>query len=383
VLSVDDFLETFCSDRSRTIGKYKEAARTDFHKPFLDIVQWANEAGATSVIVGGSFVSKKERPSDMDVVILFAKAELIPKSNEQFDVNGVILDVQLLAEDQPTLVAAYLELLATTRSNVPHGLVQIKFHPSFETLVRPEQSSPDFDIVKVTYLGRRWSQQQAPKGLVIPIHGIRTNAEDWLPHLCLSASTSGWAVAPYVYGYREALILASEEQKAAVVEGFRDWLIQVRRQYEGPISVIAHSFGTYVVGRYLTEAADITEKFDAVILCGSILNSTFDWKMLLDDAVVGRILNTVSGRDEWVKFMPDGGLRLLAHDKLYGDAGYAGFSQEHPRLHQIRSSLLKHNNVFKSDVVLGEWLPFLEMSKGSQLRRSYEKALEAVNATIN
>ena len=111
-----------------------------------------------------------------------------------------------------------------------------------------------------------------------------------------------------------------------------------------------------------------------VILCGSILNTGYDWLPLLDDAVVGRVLNTISTADEWVKFLPDGGVPMLANDPLFGHAGRDGFSAQHPRFQQIQSALLSHNNVFKEDVVIGEWLPFLEMSKGSQQRRAFEKS---------
>lgn len=372
VISMEEFLTTFCCDSARKIGRYQDAARSDFHKPFSDIVEWAQNAGARSIVVGGSFVSQKEFPSDMDIVILFARSDQIPKSNECYDANGVTLDVQLLAEEQESILAAYLELLATTRSEVPHGLVQIKFNSIVQTLHRPEESSPDLEIVKAAYLGRRWSQQLTPKGLIVPIHGIRTHAEGWLPHLCLSASASGWAIAPYIYGYREVSILGSKTDKTEVVEGFRDWLIEVRRQYSGPISVIAHSFGTYIIGRYLMEANDITEKFDAVILCGSILKTDYDWLSLLNDAVVGGVLNTISTEDEWVKFLPNGGVPMLASDPLFGNVGKNGFSAQHPRFHQIQSALLTHNNVFKDDVINGEWLPFLEMSKGSQRRSLFE-----------
>lgn len=376
VISLDVFLDTFCSDSESKIGLHQEVMRSDFYKPFRDIVEWAEDAGARSIIVGGSFVSQKKRPSDMDIVILFARSDQIPKSSERYDANGVTLDVQLLAEEHASIVDAYLELLATTRSEVPHGLVQIKLHSTVQTIYPPEKSSPDLEIVKVAYIGRRWSQQLMPKGVIVPIHGIRTHAEGWLPHLCLSATASGWAIAPYVYGYREASILTSQTEKASVVEGFRDWLIQVRRQYAGPISVIAHSFGTYIVGRYLKEANDITEKFDAVILCGSILNQDYDWPSLLDDAVIGRVLNTISTKDEWVKFLPNGGMPIIANDPLFGNAGCKGFLAQHLRFQQIKSSLLTHNNVFKEDVVIGEWLPFLEISKGSQHRRMHEKIFE-------
>ena len=235
VISLEEFLNTFCNDSESKIGLHEETVRSDFYKPFCDIVEWAEDAGARSIVVGGSFVSRKKRPSDMDIVILFARSDQIPKSTERYDANGVTLDVQLLAEEKVSIVDAYLELLATTRSEVPHGLVQIKLHSTVKTIYPPKESSPDLEIVKVAYIGRRWSQQLMPKGVIVPIHGIRTHAEGWLPHLCLSATASGWAIAPYIYGYREVSILASKAGKAAVVEGFRDWLIQVRRQFEGPI----------------------------------------------------------------------------------------------------------------------------------------------------
>ncbi len=376
VISEEEFLHVFCSDATRKIGRYGDAARSDFHKPFQDIVEWAREAGAASIVVGGSFVSKKDAPSDMDVVILFARVDQIPKSSERYNINGVMLDVQLLALEQKTIVDAYLELLATTRADTPHGLVQIKFHSTVSTVHRPDASSPDLEIVKVAYLGRHWSNAQQTKGVIVPIHGIRTHAEGWLPHLCLSATTSGWAIAPYIYGYRDVSILASKKERNEVVEGFRDWLIDIRRKYDGPISVIAHSFGTYVVGRYLMQSGDISNPLDAVILCGSILTRNYDWGKPLDEAVVGHVLNTVSEKDEWVRFMPDGGIPLLADDDMYGDAGYAGFTANHPRLKQIRSALLTHNNVFKDDVVVGKWLPFLELAKGSQRRRLFERIIE-------
>jgi hypothetical protein len=59
VISLETFLTTFCSDTKREIGRYNEAARSDFYKPFLDIHEWARESGATSIVVGGSFFSQK------------------------------------------------------------------------------------------------------------------------------------------------------------------------------------------------------------------------------------------------------------------------------------------------------------------------------------
>lgn len=382
VISRDEFLAEFCSNGETCMGHYRAKARNDFYKPFLDIYEWAEEAGATSIVVGGSFISHKENPSDIDIVIFFAESSQIPQGRERYDIDGVMLDVQLLAEDQPSIAAAYLELLSTTRQGLRHGLVQIKLYSAVLTHFSPEHTSNDLEIVKVAYLGRRWSKQQTTKGILIPIHGIRTYAEEWLPRLCLSASTSGWAVAPYVYGYREVSVLCNETQKVEIVEGFRNWLIEVRRLYKGPISIVAHSFGTYIVGRYLSRANDISEMFDGVILCGSILNTDFDWRTFIDQGIVGQVLNTVSASDEWVKYLPDGGIPLLAKDDLFGAAGREGFSCKHPLLREINSSLLTHNNAFRDDVVMAQWLPFLEASKGSLDRKHHQLAMERIKSLV-
>lgn len=380
ILHKDRFLAEFCSNNEKSMGHFQETARTDFYKPFLDIYEWAQEAGATSIVVGGSFVSHKEAPTDMDIAIFFATSSQIPQGRERYDINGVMLDVQLLAEDQPSIADAYLELLSTTRFGVKHGLVQIKLHSAVQTHYSPNHPSKDLEIVKVAYLGRRWSKQEATKGILIPIHGIRTHAEEWLPRLCLSASTSGWAVAPYVYGYREVSVLRNEAEKVKIVEGFRNWLMEVRKLYAGPISIVAHSFGTYVVGRYLTRADDISEKFDCVILCGSILSPEFNWGDLIERAIVGQVLNTVSANDEWVKFLPDGGIPFLAEDALFGAAGKSGFVCKHPQFYEISSSLLTHNNVFRDDVIMAQWLPFLEASKGSLERKSHQLLMERIKS---
>ena len=362
VRSKESFINQFCTETE---------ARAQFYKPFIDICEWAEDAGATSIVVGGSFVGIKPNPSDIDVLIFFANAADIPKSIESFYVDGTILDIQLLSEDQPAIVSAFLDLLATERMGVKHGLVQIKFHGQVQTHLLSSNRSELFEVVKSAYLGRKHAQLSKTRGLVIPIHGIRTFA-DWLPQFTFTLSSSGWSVAPYVYGYKEATILASENEKKAVVEGFRDWLANIRESYDGPISIVAHSFGTYVVGRYIEEAGDLLENFASIILCGSILNTEYDWAKHLNSYKVGAVMNTISEEDEWVKFMPDGGYGYLVKDKLFGNAGRVGFVQEHQALTQVGSRLLQHNNIFKSDVIRGTWLPFLELNKDSNMRRYYQ-----------
>jgi len=198
VISRKQFLAEFCS--TDTPDGQSGLPRHHFHKPFQDICEWAEEAGATSIVVGGSFVTKMPCPGDLDLIIFFATSSEIPKSLESFYVDGVQLDIQLLSEDEQEIKSAFLELLSTTRTKFRYGLVQIKFDSRVVTHQSPGERSAAFDIVKVAYLGRKYARLNKIKGVVVPIHGIRTHAE-WIPQISLCASTSGWAVAPYYYGY--------------------------------------------------------------------------------------------------------------------------------------------------------------------------------------
>ncbi len=368
VFSKEDFLSHFCS--LEAIGAEGELPRSRFYKPFFDICEWADEAGATSIVIGGSFVSKKINPSDIDLLIFFTRSGDIPKSLESFYVDGVLLDIQLLAEDEPDIKSAYLELLSTTRSNIKHGLVQIKFNSKVFTHESPAERSKDFEIVKVSYLGRKYAQLSKMAGLVVPIHGIRTHAE-WIPQVSMLAGISGWAVAPYYYGYQGATILGDSDAKKEAVQGLRRWLSNIRLHWQGPISIIAHSFGTYLVARYLSEADDLMVEIDSIIFCGSIVNTDYSWSSLLDGGKIGKVLNTISSQDEWVRLVPDRG-HWPMNDQLMGRAGWAGFQDKHARLSEIKSSLLDHNNIFNTDVILGQWIPFLRLSIGAYHRSNFE-----------
>lgn len=367
VFTKQQFLDIFCS--AGLPDGVEGLPRSHFNKPFFDICEWAQENGATSIVVGGSFVSKKPAPSDIDLLIFFKSSSDVPKSIEAFYVDGVLLDIQLLAEDEPEIKAAFLELLSTTRSGIRHGIAQISFNTRVALHLSPTERSDAFEIVKASYLGRKHIQINSPKGLIVPIHGIRTHA-DWISNITLLASTSGWAVAPFYYGYQDVSVLGDNKEKQRIVEMLREWLSSIRLHWDGPISIVAHSFGTYITARYLQEAQDIISDIDAVVFCGSIVNTGFDWDSILNNISVGVVLNTISESDEWVKFLPEGGIPLLAKDPLFGKGGNVGFDSKHPRLTQIRSKLLAHNNIFKPDVIFGQWLPFLRLARGAHYREN-------------
>jgi hypothetical protein len=354
-MSVGAFVEKFCDS-----GHFGSARRA-FAEPFETICTWAKEAGATTVVVGGSFVSEKNDPSDIDLLVLFKRARDVRKCQESLLFMEVKLDIQFLAEDQPEILDAFLYMLATGKAGDRRGVVQIELGVRKEGLEIPSVAPIFYEEVLDLYVGRFL---QVPihrnKGVIVPIHGVNTHA-GWLPYFSLVAGSSGWGIAPFVYGKERVITLARKRRRDALVQEFREWLDDVRTMHEGPICIFAHSLGSYIFARYLTLMGDIPERFCGVVFAGSIVSANFEWVEYLDSGRVSAVLNTVSSRDSWVDWMREGGFPLLG-DPLYGRAGVDGFSARHDRLHEAKIELLNHNNMFQRDVIHSRWIPFFELS---------------------
>jgi hypothetical protein len=138
-----------------------------------------------------------------------------------------------------------------------------------------------------------------------------------------------------------------------------DWL---RRQYDAemhdrrlvlasgrPPSVVAHSFGTYILGYTLLRFDFI--RFDKVILCGSILPPDFPWDLLIERGQVQAVRNEFGVRDPWVR-------RVRWIVRGTGPSGAVGFTCKHPRLEQEEFDF-DHGDYFGLDHMEDRWVPFL------------------------
>lgn len=116
--------------------------------------------------------------------------------------------------------------------------------------------------------------------------------------------------------------------------------------------VIAHSFGTYIIGYCLIKYPEI--KFDKVILCGSILPRHFDWDSLIHSGQVKRIKNEYSKNDFWSKIV-----KKFAR-KLTGSSGYDKFISNSNFLQQDEFNFYSHSDYLNTDHIRNQWLPFLK-----------------------
>ena len=147
-----------------------------------------------------------------------------------------------------------------------------------------------------------------PMRVICPLHGIRTRAV-WQKRLSDLAVRYGWVCRLDRWSYGRFSLLAfftpwSREAKLG-------WL---RRQYDAEThdrrlliekgqapSVVAHSFGTYILGYTLLRFNFI--RFNKVILCGSILPRDFPWDKLIARGQVQAVRNEFGVRDPWVKWV--------------------------------------------------------------------------------
>lgn len=101
---------------------------------------------------------------------------------------------------------------------------------------------------------------------VITIHGIKTRGKwqkDITPFL------QNFIHEPLDFGNFLAVQLARTKSRNAKVEFFRDEYTRIARSDPYP-SIIAHSFGTYIVATAMERYPEI--RFDRIIFCGSIVS---------------------------------------------------------------------------------------------------------------
>lgn len=354
-----EFVSRFCS------GEYRQSLT----KAVTDIFDFALERGATRVLVGGSFVAQRDKPRDIDCAIIFEDENQIPSRVERLELETTSLDVFFCSQDQPKLLASMVALFRSNRSGRAVGVVDVLLRSEgggrlWDTLQYPDDET--LQIVQRAYFNRHLVERKTENRALITVHGIRSHGE-WSAEVCHIASSNGWIVAPFSYGYTDASVFLRPSKRREIVDRFRDHIHEIVTLYDTEVSVIAHSFGTYVVAKYLLGFDVPPIGVDTLILTGAVLNENLDLSDFYGRA--GHILNEVAPNDSWVRFPP----LARFQDKLFGRAGRVGFKETPSRLEQRSSDVFDHNNVIKRDVVVQRWMPRLEVNVGSWRRDAYAK----------
>lgn len=115
-------------------------------------------------------------------------------------------------------------------------------------------------------------------------------------------------------------------------------------------SIVAHSFGCYLVASLLKKYSDV--RFDRIIFCGSIVHPSYPWVEVVAHGQVKSILNQYGGADFWAWIVQ----WVVANA---GPSGYSGFAIADAAVLQQNHPEFEHSDYFYDLNYHQNWMPFL------------------------
>lgn len=199
------------------------------------------------------------------------------------------------------------------------------------------------------FLGRQFPVLPARPHAVVLVHGIRTYGEwQWkLKHMLQEAGCPNVHVVGYERFDLPRFLCPFWTRKRAINRVLRE-IRTVRAIHGDPhITVVAHSFGTYILSKILREETDVV--LHRLLLCGSVIPRAYRWDQVASRVSETPILNDVGTRDPWP---------VVARNVTwgYGPSGTFGFATSHveDRFHDFG-----HSDFFTEDHMRRYWLPFV------------------------
>lgn len=217
---------------------------------------------------------------------------------------------------------------------------------------------------------------------VVAIHGMNTRGAWQEAFSWLLATTWGRSVPVAIYKYGKVItgvLLAFRRRK--LQRTLRERLVGLRDEaraqgFTGKPDVIAHSFGTWLLGHLLEDEldrdADERLHFGRIILTGCVLPPDFDWKAIQGAKLAEEVLNHYGTRDRVVP---------LAHATIWdsGPSGRRGFDSSGDsggQVYNVRAEQFGHSDLFSIDKYVVNGQPFQKNKEGGtrHLDDSYQRA---------
>jgi pimeloyl-ACP methyl ester carboxylesterase len=196
--------------------------------------------------------------------------------------------------------------------------------------------------------------------VVISVHGIRTRGK-WQKDLAPVLAEAGFIPQLMDYGNFFAIQLLIPYFRRKRIEWFFHEYSRIAEKHSGrPISIVAHSFGTYLVARSLDKYRDHI-RYDRIIFCGSIVNRDFPWGDLSAGRRVNYVLNEFGHMDVWAWVCA-----FVVSDA--GQAGRYGFTSTDSCLTQREHREHRHSDYFHPLNYNQTWVPFLKGVAASALK---------------
>jgi hypothetical protein len=140
------------------------------------------------------------------------------------------------------------------------------------------------------------TQMRVQNTIVILIHGIRTRAL-WQGEVKQKLEQAGLVAIPTNYNKFDVFrfLLPFERTKRSPLRKVEAEVRSVQKKFpEGTIAILAHSFGTYVVGKLLSNPDN---RFSKLAFCGSVIPIDFDFTSA--EGRFSHVLNEVGCCDIW------------------------------------------------------------------------------------
>ncbi len=195
------------------------------------------------------------------------------------------------------------------------------------------------------------SEKPSDWPVVLSIHGIRTTA-DWQRKLNDVLIQHSYRHVLLGFGFFGAIFLLMPWSRARKVEWFREVYSEMFTTAEHLPSVIAHSFGSYIVTKAMLKDENI--RFDRMIICGSIISRKYPWsKVLIQRKQASKVLHEASGRDLWARLV-----EWVVFDA--GSSGVSGFDDlANGRVAELIHERHQHSDYFNRINFERRWVPFL------------------------
>jgi pimeloyl-ACP methyl ester carboxylesterase len=201
---------------------------------------------------------------------------------------------------------------------------------------------------------------QDPEHIIALIHGIRDTGH-WANTIA-ELEGPGVRIIQIRYGYVSAILFLCPIplMRPLVAKVVRD-LRNLKHQFKGArLSIIAHSFGTYITLRALKDDPNL--EVWKLIFCGSVADDFLDWATFqnrIGDGVrptMDFVVNDCATADYWP-------VLGAAFGWYYGKAGVLGFSETHVtnRFHRAENGIdgAGHSRYFETEFARTYWKPFL------------------------
>ena len=208
---------------------------------------------------------------------------------------------------------------------------------------------------KLFTVGQTPRSQPAAGHIIISLHGFDTPGT-WQKRIqaCIDESKSGLEHRPSDYGHVGVRGLLSPAARAAKVQWFLEeyqTLVYRAHLHDSAPSIIAHSYGSYIVARAMEIYPQI--RFRRIVFCGSIVRRDYDWSARIKSGQVERVLNEYSRKDIWSRVaewvIADG-----------GSAGAKGFvDTANGAVVQREYRFWRHSSYFFDLHQRASWIPFL------------------------